>query len=135
MTSLYGYPLNMLPRATYDPEARALVIDLAEGTVAGTIAFPDDAHLVDIDSDGRVLSLEILSPDLRLDEIATRFDLKDQLAAISTAADSVLMAQTGKSWTFVEQVQATVHLSVGTFTAVHSASGAWAPARELDLIQ
>jgi uncharacterized protein YuzE len=125
----------MLPRATYDPEAHALVVELAEGVIAGTIAYPDDAHLVDVDGGGQVLSLEILSSDLRLDEIAARFGLEDQVSAISAAVDSALMAQTGKSWTFVEHVQATVHLSGVTFPTAHSASGAWAPARELDLIQ
>ena len=127
----------MLPHATFDPEAGALVVELAEGVVAGTVAYPDDAHLVDVDEHGRALSLEILAPDrLLLAEIAARFGFDDQVSAISGAVDSVLAAaRTEASWTTVEYVQATVHASAVNAPMVRSASGAWAPARELDLIK
>jgi uncharacterized protein YuzE len=126
----------MEPRAIYDAEAGALVVELAAGVVSGTIPFPDDAHLVDVDADGRVLSLEILVPDRPLiDQIAAQFGFQDDAAAITAVVSAALPdppARTATKWWGLQHVDAKVQISAAHASTAHSASG-WAPARELDL--
>jgi hypothetical protein len=127
----------MEPRATFDAEAGALVVELADGVVSGTIAYPDDAHLIDVDAEGRALSLEILDPDhLLIDQMASRFGFEDQAATIAAAVDAVLPAHTAAT-AFGEISEA--HVLVNVSAAVHAtasssaSASSWAPARELDL--
>jgi hypothetical protein len=79
------------PHAIVDLRHRTMEVLLADGEVDRTIEFPDDAHLVDVDADGRVLSIEILTLNrLLLDEIAERFGFMDQLLRIRAELDRVL---------------------------------------------
>lgn len=69
---------SMEPSVTYDSAAKVIEIRLADGSIAGTIPFPDSDHLVDVDERGRVVGLEILTPErLMLSEIAERFGIGD----------------------------------------------------------
>ncbi len=72
----------MDPRVTLDTNVGALVVELEQGDVARTVEF-DDAHIVDLDSDDRVLSLEILAPErMKLSAVASRFGFVDRLPLI-----------------------------------------------------
>jgi uncharacterized protein YuzE len=126
----------MEPRATFDPEAGALVVELADGVVSGTIPYPDDAHLVDIDAEGQVLALEILDPDHPLiDQIATRFGFEAQADAVASAINAVLPSRTTTTWWDVKYVQATVKLCHASVVAGKSKTVSLSPAHELDLIK
>jgi uncharacterized protein YuzE len=127
---------SMEPRATFDAEAGALVVELADGVVSGTITYPDDAHLVDVDSEGRVLSLEILEPDcLLIDRMAARFGFEDQADAVFAAIQSVLPARTTSAIAWdLKPVQALVKVNPTDVASTSSASvAAWAPAREFEV--
>lgn len=124
----------MIPRATYDPEARAIVIELEEGTaVAGTVQFPDDEHLIDVDECGRAVSIEILSPGRwMLSEIAERFGFAARADEVQAAIRQAMAPRTrGGRYIYAEP-----HVRAGVqptrrARAVSGASGS--SARELDL--
>ena len=127
----------MEPRVTFDAEAGALVVELADGVVSGTITYPDDAHLVDVDAEGHALSLEILDPGHPLvDQIAARFGFEDQIAAIvgaiAAATAKAVREYTATTWWDIKHVQGTVKVCSASTPSSASASS-WAPARELDL--
>jgi hypothetical protein len=125
----------MSPRATFDAEARALTVELDDGTVAGTIAYPDSDHLADVDVDGRVLLIEILQPsDLRLDEMAVRFGFLDRLGEIKAAVRAVAGVQTTTSWFQMNVVEGSVATTTGVEPVPSSASSSSGAARELDLV-
>lgn len=72
-----------LVHVTYDTEASALAIRLSEGPVSRTVEV-EPGTLVDIDTGGRVLMIEVINPGRRwaLDEIAERFPLSDADLAV-----------------------------------------------------
>ena len=73
------------PHVKVDFAHRMLSVLLRDGKVAWTDQL-DDAHLVDLDSDGTVIALDILTPDdLRIDEMAERFGFADQARTIRAA--------------------------------------------------
>jgi hypothetical protein len=46
----------------------------------------DDAHLVDVDAEGRVVGIDIMTlDDLKIDEMAARFGFADDVPAINSA--------------------------------------------------
>lgn len=47
------------PEVTYDHDAQALYVEIADGTVVRTIHVYDNVNL-DLDADGRVLGIEVL---------------------------------------------------------------------------
>lgn len=76
----------MDPRVTYDRHARALTVELEKGAVAGTVAFDED-HLVDLDAEGRVLSIEVLTPETpMIEEVAARFGIDAARVGMIVAA-------------------------------------------------
>lgn len=68
----------MLFSSLHDLEADALYITLKEGIVARTIDL-DSGTLVDVDSDGRPLGLEVVHPHRAwpIEEFIRRFDVPD----------------------------------------------------------
>jgi uncharacterized protein YuzE len=92
-----------MPTATYDSEADALYIRLADGQRDRTVEF-DDSHYVDLDAAGNAIGIEILYPrmGLRLEKLAAvyGFSTGEVRAAIgaalgrtaSTGASTFLMA-------------------------------------------
>jgi uncharacterized protein YuzE len=78
------------PLAIVDLHHRSLEVLLSPGEVDRTVEM-DDAHLVDVDADGRPLSIEILTLHrLLLDEMAEQFGFTGQLPAIRAELDRVL---------------------------------------------
>ncbi len=68
---------------SYDYQADALYIEIAEASVARTEQF-DAGTMVDLDQFGRVVGIELLQParDWPLDEIQARFQLDEGDRAI-----------------------------------------------------
>jgi uncharacterized protein YuzE len=127
----------MTPSAAYDADAHAVTVDLLDSPIVGTIAFPDDEHLVDVDESGRVVSLEILNPDdLKLDEIAERFGLAEILPQTESAIAAVLGPSTGVSAGGFTVLYAKIALAIprGSERSERSASAGGPPAQEFDLI-
>jgi uncharacterized protein YuzE len=125
----------MEPRATFDPDADVVVVELQEGTIAGTIAYPDDAHLVDVDNEGRVLSLELLNTaDLRLTDIATHFNLED-VDAITAAVGAVLPARTTTTWHAMQTINGSVITNAATEPLSSTSSESSGAAQELQLVR
>lgn len=60
----------------YDNEADALAIELADGIVDHTVEI-DSGTLVDVDSAGRVLTIEVIQPARRwpLDQVVSQFPI------------------------------------------------------------
>jgi hypothetical protein len=82
------------PHVIVDLRHRSLEVILAEGPIEGTLEF-DDAHLVDVDAEGRVISVEVLTLDrLLVDEMAEEFGFMDQLPAIHEALNRTLPPRT-----------------------------------------
>jgi uncharacterized protein YuzE len=78
------------PLVTYDTAAQVYAVDLRQGDVARTVEF-DDAHLVDLDATGNVLSIEVLTLDPpRIAEIAAAYDLGVPLGEILSAISSAV---------------------------------------------
>ena len=72
--------------AEYDREADALYVRLGAGERARTVEV-DDTTYVDVDVDGRPIGIELLYPSLglRLDLVAQRFQLHQQLPVIAAS--------------------------------------------------
>lgn len=73
-------------RAEYDSEADALYVRLADGQVARTVEY-DHASFADLDSEGTVLGVEVLSPrrNPRLPALAVQFGFLDRLREVQGA--------------------------------------------------
>lgn len=68
---------------TYDPEAKALYIQLEEGKVAKTIPAGNDRYF-DLDEDGKVLGVEILfSQDMPEEVVDAILQSHKQIAVLS----------------------------------------------------
>src|SRR4051794_37531544 len=92
-----------MPTATYDSEADALYIRLADGQRDRTVEY-DDSHYVDLDAAGNAIGIEILYPrmGMRLEKLAAiyGFSTGEVRAAIgvvlsrtaSTGASTFLIA-------------------------------------------
>ncbi|MFP5365141.1 MAG: hypothetical protein ACLGI5_20725 [Thermoleophilia bacterium] len=86
--------MPIYPYVRADLRSRALAVVLNDREIVATRRF-DDAHLVDIDAEDDVVGLEILTlDDLKIDEMATRFDFVDQVPAIRDAIARVLSPPT-----------------------------------------
>lgn len=87
----------MRPRVTYDRTARALTVVLEEagledGSVVNTAAF-DEEHLIDFDETGRVIALEVLTPeDPKVAEMASAYGFEDRVPSILLAILDALTA-------------------------------------------
>jgi uncharacterized protein YuzE len=119
---------------TVDTSSGIFSVDLAHGRVAETVEF-DDSHLIDLAEDGRVLSIEILTPDdPKIEEIAEKYSLGHRvpeiLSAIETArAPKVTTATVGSRF---DVVQGSVRFSGGQFVGTRPAE-VIPPPRELTL--
>lgn len=68
---------------TYDPEAKALYIQLEEGKVAKTIPAGNDRYF-DLDKDGKVIGMEILfSQDIPQEVIDAILQSNQQIAVLN----------------------------------------------------
>jgi uncharacterized protein YuzE len=76
--------------ASYDPEADALYVRLADGARARTIEV-DDVVYVDVDEGGRAVGLELLYPSLGLDaqKIADATGLHSRMTEVLAAVAAV----------------------------------------------
>jgi uncharacterized protein YuzE len=65
-------------RATYDAEADALYIDINKNLALDRTIEIDDDRNVDIDADGSVVGIEVISPSygFSLNDIIEKFDLE-----------------------------------------------------------
>jgi uncharacterized protein YuzE len=80
----------MAPTVRYDPEADAFAVRLGDRPVARTVVV-DDAHYVDLDADGNVVKIEVLTPkNPQIESIAERFGIADQTPAILVAIEEAL---------------------------------------------
>jgi uncharacterized protein YuzE len=87
----------MTTTATYDADVDAVVVELNDNPVVGSVPFPDDTHVVDLDEHGRVVAIEILTPhDLKLEAIAERFGLDNEsVLTIGSMIARVMTPSTG----------------------------------------
>src|SRR3954468_9387735 len=77
--------MSSYPHVIVDFKHRSLEVILNDGSVDGTLEF-DDAHLMDVDADGRPVALEILAlGDLKVEEMAQSFGFAEDAPAIRAA--------------------------------------------------
>jgi hypothetical protein len=85
------------PSIKIDLQHRMLSVRLSDGDIAWTDQL-DDAHLVDVDAEGRVIALDIMTLDnFKIDEMAERFGFSAQVPAIKAAIQSVMAPTAGSS--------------------------------------
>ena len=102
--------MTTYPTVTIDLRHRMLSIQLNDGEIAWTDQL-DDAHLVDVDAEGRVVSLDIMTlDDFKIDEMAERFGFSDQAPAIKAAIRNVMTPPTTGSSGEARVIQGT-HVS------------------------
>jgi uncharacterized protein YuzE len=116
--------MHRVPLVTVDTTTGVFSVDLDVGEVARTVEF-DDSHLLDLDDAGRVLSIEVLTPDdPKIKEIAEQHGfvelVPDILAAIEIARAPQITTSTTGTWP--DPIQGSVRFTgnalVGTRPAV-----------------
>lgn len=125
--------MGRMPIVTYDTNARVFSVELDRGKVARTVEF-DDSHLVDLSSDGRVLSIEILTPENpSIEDMAARFGFEDRVPEILEAVEAALAPrlETGSSSGF-QKVQGSSRVIGGETTEGRSAGEI--PPRKITLV-
>src|SRR5215217_5712094 len=107
--------MTTYPSVRIDLRHRMLSVRLRDGEVAWTDQL-DDAHLVDVDADGGVVGLDIMTlDDFKIDEMAERFGFADQAPAIKAAIQGVMTpATTAGSSGPPQVIQGTREVGVGT---------------------
>jgi uncharacterized protein YuzE len=114
-----------------DTRSGVFSVELAEGQVARTIDF-DSAHLVDVDSSGQVLSIEVLDPaNPRIEEIAASFGIEDRVPEILRAIEAAYARPDTAAAGEFRMVQGASSPNGGA--AVESSSRG-SVAREIDLV-
>jgi uncharacterized protein YuzE len=77
-------------RATYDREADAIYIALSDAQPTETVVI-DEHRTVDVDAEGKAVGIEIVGvSNYSLDDIAERFNLRDQVAVINHEATAAM---------------------------------------------
>lgn len=73
---------------TYDSSADAVYIYVQHGAQVARSVLIDDSRVVDLDDDGRVVGIEVLSPSpaFKLEDIIDRFHLEPIKEQLLTAA-------------------------------------------------
>lgn len=90
--------MTTYPYVRVDLQHRMLSVRLNDGTIAWTDQL-DDAHLVDVDAEGRVVGLDIMTlDDFKIDEMAEHFGFSDQAAAVKAAIQNVMAPRTAGSF-------------------------------------
>ena len=90
--------MTSYPTVRVDFQNRMLAVTLRPGEAAWTDQL-DDAHLVDVDAEGNVVALDIMTLDnLKLDEMAARFGFPAQVDAIKAAIRNVMTPTTGATY-------------------------------------
>jgi uncharacterized protein YuzE len=75
----------MEPLVRYDAEADAFSVRVSDKDVARTVVI-DDAHYVDLDDQGAVVAIEVLTPDdPQVEAITARFGIEDLAPVILEA--------------------------------------------------
>jgi hypothetical protein len=106
--------MTTYPSVKIDLQHRMLSVRLNDGEIAGTDQL-DDAHLVDVDAEGRVVAIDIMTLDnFKVDEMAARFGFRDHVPAIKAAIQKVMTPTTASSSGAPLVVQGT---TVSDFTA------------------
>jgi hypothetical protein len=86
------------PHVRVDLQHRMLSVRLNDGTIAWTDQI-DDAHLVDVDADGRVVGLDIMTlDDFKIDQMAEQFGFRDQAPAVKAAIQKAMAPRTAGSY-------------------------------------
>jgi uncharacterized protein YuzE len=122
----------MRPLVTVDTSAGIFSVDLASGRVAETVEF-DESHLIDLDEDGRVLSIEVLTPDdPKIEEIAEKYGLERRVPEILSAIQAALAPKitTATVGSRFDVIQGSVRFSGGQFVETRPAE-VIPPPREL----
>jgi hypothetical protein len=91
--------------AEYDPEARALYVELKAGEVARTVEV-EDGLAIDLDAESRPLSFEALEVPVRrqqLDGLAARFGFRDNADEAWAATQRAQPAQPARSGVLIFQ--------------------------------
>lgn len=87
--------MTRFPYVRVDLQHKMLSVMLTDRDIAWTDQF-DDAHLVDVDAEGQVVGLDIMTlDDLKIEEMAARFGFSDQVPAIRAAIQNVMTPNTG----------------------------------------
>jgi uncharacterized protein YuzE len=90
--------MTTYPNVKIDLQHRMLAVRLTDGQIAWTDQL-DDAHLVDVDAEGRVVALDIMTlDDFKIDEMAARFGFAEQVPAIKSAIQKVMTPTTAGSF-------------------------------------
>lgn len=126
--------MQRMPSVTIDSRTGVFSVDLRAGQVARTVEF-DDTHLVDIDANGTVLSIEVLTPDdPKIQEIAAQYGFGELVPAIHAAIAAACAPQiTTKTTSQFRDMQATVRFVGGSLVGTRPAE-VKPPPRELTLI-
>jgi len=105
------------PQVIHDFHHRSVSVVLSDADIVGTRAL-DDAHLVDVDDDGRAVSIEILAlGDMRIDEMAEAFGFSDLVPAIRSAIQSAAIPwTTGPKDTHVVYGSVVAHITTSVRT-------------------
>ncbi len=125
--------MSTVPSVIRDPRSGVFSVDLEPGEFSRTVQFDED-HNVDLDANGRVLSIEVLNPaEPKLEEIAARFGIEDRLPEILEAVSAaVAPVQTGTTASRqLVSVNGTVRVIGGS--SASGTSGEPVPPREITL--
>lgn len=99
--------MTTYPSVRIDLQHRMLSVRLNDGKIVWTDQL-DDAHLVDVDAEGRAVGIDILTLDnFKIDEMAACFGFTDQVPAIKAAIQNVMAPMTAGSFGAPLVVQAT----------------------------
>jgi uncharacterized protein YuzE len=106
--------MTTYPYVRVDFAHRILSVVLNDRQIVATRQF-DDAHLVDVDAEGRVVAIEILSPEnLRIEDMAEQFGFVDQATVIRNQIRKVLAPPTGTTASYGEPIVIHATASSGT---------------------
>jgi hypothetical protein len=106
--------MTTYPSVKFDLQHRMLSVRLNDGQIAWTDQL-DDAHLVDVDAEGRVVGIDVMTlDDFKIDEMAERFGFTDQIPAIKAAIQSVMAPTTVGSSGKSQVIQGTRVVGVPT---------------------
>jgi|SRR3954454_1667080 hypothetical protein len=94
--------MTTYPSIRIDWQHRMLSVRLSDGEIAWTDRL-DDAHLVDVDAEGKAIALDIMTlDDFRIDEMAERFGFIERVPLVKAAIQSVMAPTAGSSGQAIE---------------------------------
>jgi hypothetical protein len=80
--------MSRMSIVTVDATTGVFTVALGSGRVGRTVEF-DDSHLLDLADDGRVLGIEVLTPeDPKIEQMAERYGFSERVPEILAAVAS-----------------------------------------------